>query len=312
MKRSLSILALIGVMPLSLLAQDDDMYFVPKPKKETKIELSRKSTDSRHTVYHSGSNRDVDEYNRRERLKSNYQKIGSDSLPNDIIEFHVGDGTYTTSEENDTVDVYPGSAQYYDNSEDQDYTYSRYLGRFDGFYGWYDPFFYSYWGGPYWHSYYDWYIPGYYGWHNPWFYGGWYGWWHPHYYGWAGWYPSYYRSYSGPTGTMNHSRGMLVSNGRQYGFGGQRGTGNRYTGGIGNNNNGFGNRSDRYDNSQKNTDSNSRSYNFGGKRQQDNRNNISRPTRQPQSRPSFGGGSFGGGRSNGSFGGSRGGFGGRR
>lgn len=213
MKRIIFILVLVGAIPLSLLAQDDDMYYVPGKSQQS--EKADKPDESEQPTYYCGSDRDVDEYNRRGRVRSYYQKIGSDSLGNDIIEFHEGDGTYGSSGMNDTVYVYPGSEQYYDDS-DFDYTYSRYLGRFDGFYGWYDPYFSFYWRGPYWWGYdYYWYDPLYYGYYSPWY---WYGWHSPYYYGWHGWHgwrPSYYYSYSRPTGTTNHSTGSWHSSGRR-------------------------------------------------------------------------------------------------
>lgn len=229
-------------MPLSLVAQVDDMYYVPG--KSQKSDIVKAPDESDQPTYYCGSDRDVDEYNRRGRVKSYYQKIGTDTLGNDIIEFHEGDGIYGFAEGDDTdtvyvdddkVAVYPGSVQYYDDS-DYDYTYSRNLGMFDGFYGWYDPYFSMYWGGPYWWRYGSyWYDPWYYGMYYPWYWNGWYS---PYYYGWNGWYgwrPSYYYSYSGPTGTTNHSTGKWHSSGRRTtGFSGYRGSGNGTSGSFGN------------------------------------------------------------------------------
>ena len=115
MKRIIFILVLVGAIPLSLLAQDDDMYYVPGKSQQS--EKADKPDESEQPTYYCGSDRDVDEYNRRGRVRSYYQKIGSDSLGNDIIEFHEGDGTYGSSGMNDTVYVYPGSEQYYDDSD---------------------------------------------------------------------------------------------------------------------------------------------------------------------------------------------------
>jgi len=310
MKRTLLLFALAGVTPLSLMAQDDDMYFVPQ--KETKVATPKENKVSERPTYYSGLDCDVDEYNRRGRLKSYYQKIGNDSLGNDIIEFHAGDGTYGTEFDNDTLAVYPGSERYYDDAED-DYACSRNLGRFDGFYGWYDPFFYSYWGSLYWRSYYGWYSPWYYGYYDPWYYGGWYGWGYPYYYGWSAWHPAHYYAYRGPSGTMNHSRGALGGAGKSYAFGGVRRNGNGSTA-YGNRNSSF----SRSRSSSNRTNSGNRSYNFGGRRQSSNSSSYSRSVTQSPSRSSFGSGSFGGGRSGGSFGGGRSGggggdhFGGRR
>jgi len=318
MKRSILLLALVGILPLSSYSQEDDMYFVPK--KQTKTALPKARELQELPVYHIGCDRDVDEYNRRGRLKSYYQKIGNDSLGNDIIEFHEGDGTYTLPEENDTSVVYPGSAQYYGDS-DADYQYVRNLGRFDDFYGWYDPFYYSYWRSPYWRSYYGWYDPWYdplyYGWHNPWYYSGWYGWGYPHYhYGWLGWYPSYYRTYNGPTGTMNHSRRPIANGAGKYNYFGHRGTNTPNSNRVVNNG-GYGNRNNGTGNYNKPSNTDNRNFNFGGSRNSGNNSSFSSPSSRPSSSPSIGGGSFGGSRGGGfggshGGGGSRGGFGGRR
>ena len=324
----LSILAVF--LPISMMAQDD-VYFVPKKVDKT---AQTKSVVQPAVVTHSGSSRDVDEYNRR-GLQSYYQKIGTDSLGNDIIEFHVGEG-YPSA--NDTV--YAGPVQYKFDDADSDYEYTRRLSRWDGFY---DPWFFSIgygWHSPWWYHRYGWYDPWYYSWYDPWYYGwgGYYSWYDPWYYG--GYYGSYWWprnyvvDYSGPTGTQRHGRinyntpvGTRTGNavtyshgtfgGRSVGtFGGSRSTSaaaSRSTGSknrtIRNANGNFGgSRSRSYDNGSSSR-SNTRSYT---------------PSRSSSS-GSFGGGSFGGSTyggsrsSGGSFGGghssgggSRGGFGGRR
>ena len=304
------IAVLMGVMPLATMAQDDDMYFTPK--KESKADASRSGAYNQQPTYYCGSNRDVDEYNRRGRLKSFYQKIGTDSLGNDIIEFHAGDGTYDCDSTDCAVSVYPGSEQYYD---DDDYAYTRNMSRFDGFYGWYDPYCYGTWGSPYWRwRYYNgWYDPwysswyGWNGWYSPWYYS-YYGWGYPHY-GWGGWpAPAIHYRYAGPTGTRNHARGNGVFYGNRSNFstsGTRQGSGS----------------------SQYRTNRNSRGE-FGQRRNTNNninntnRNQYSAPVQRQNnfggntfggSRGSFGGGAGFGGHSGGSFGGSRGGsFGGRR
>ena len=304
------IAVLMGVMPLATMAQDDDMYFTPK--KESKADASRSGAYNQQPTYYCGSNRDVDEYNRRGRLKSFYQKIGTDSLGNDIIEFHAGDGTYDCDSTDCAVSVYPGSEQYYD---DDDYAYTRNMSRFDGFYGWYDSYCYGTWGSPYWRwRYYNgWYDPwysswyGWNGWYSPWYYS-YYGWGYPHY-GWGGWpAPAIHYRYAGPTGTRNHARGNGVFYGNRSNFstsGTRQGSGS----------------------SQYRTNRNSRGE-FGQRRNTNNninntnRNQYSAPVQRQNnfggntfggSRGSFGGGAGFGGHSGGSFGGSRGGsFGGRR
>ena len=293
----LSILAVF--LPITMMAQDD-VYFTPKKvEKKADKAAQTKSEVQPAVVTHSGSSRDVDEYNRR-GLQSYYQKIGTDSLGNDIIEFHVGEGYPST---NDTI--YAGPVQYDFDDADSDYEYTRRMSRWDGFY---DPWFYS---------------MGY-GWHSPWWY---------HRYGWYD--PWFYDSFwYGPTGSQGHGRinynaprgirnGSSVTfdhgtfGGRSVGtFGGSRSTSasaSRSTGSknrtIRNANGNFGgSRSRSYDNGSSSR-SNTRSYtpssssssgSFGGGSFGGSTYGGSRSS----------GGSFGGGHSSG--GGSRGGFGGRR
>lgn len=206
--------AFIGVLPLTMMAQDDDMYFVPKKQAKQNVRVNDASSEYDRSAYYCGSNRDVDEYNRRGKLKSYYQKVGTDSLGNDIIEFHEGDGTYGVEDLDSTISIYPGSERYYDDA-DEDFACSRRIGRFDSNF-FYDPVLYGDWSYPYWHGYYGWYDPWYAGsWYYPYagWYGGWYSpwrynyWaWNYPYWGWGGWSTPYVRySYGGPTGTRNHS-----------------------------------------------------------------------------------------------------------
>ena len=340
MKNGLLLSVLIGAMPLTMAAQDDDLYFTPKRGSKTEAPARFDRETRERPTYYCGSNRNVDEYNRRGKLKSYYQKIGTDSLGNDIIEFREGDGTYGTADLDSTITIYPGSERYYDD-EDSDFAYSRRMGRFDGFYGYYDPTFYGYyWRSPYWHGYYRWYDPWYYdpwyspyyysGWYgSPWYYGwgGYYGWGWP-YYGWGGWYGPGHYAYSGPSGTRNHANGS----GRFYGHRGSfDGNGNSSRRSFGyrssnsrwnkndsdNSSSAFGNRSNRNNNQQDNryqqsnrqTDNNT----FGT-----NRGTFGGGSGFGSNRGSFGGGggSFGGGSrgGGGSFGGGSrgGGFGSRR
>ncbi|MBR1463167.1 MAG: hypothetical protein IJ604_07300 [Prevotella sp.] len=299
MKRFVLLAVLVSALPIAMMAQDD-LYFTPKKSVKKAASTYEKIDDS--PVYHSGSNRNVDEYNRRGKFGSYFQKIGTDSLGNDIIEFHSSKEDIT-----DTMAVYPGTKVQFD--EEDDYAYSRRLSRFDDYY-WYDPWFYSYYGfGPYWRArYYGWYDPWYdpwyyggwygswYGWYDPWFYGH-YGWGYPYrYWGWGGYYnswytPSYYVSYgNGVTGTRNHG---LVTRGStttpRGNFGGYRGNGQTTR---------------AYNQSEANS---TRRGTFGGNRSS---SNSGTRTYSPSttSSPSYGGGSFGGSRSSGgSFGGSSGG-----
>ena len=292
-KKLFLLFVLAGAMPLSMMAQDDDLYFTPS-KKAAKTSSSVENKPA----YYVGSNRDVDEYNRRGKFRSTYQKIGVDSLGNDIIEFQAGTGIYPDSTYVDTMWVSP-KQKYQD---DEDYAYSRRMSRWDGYYGY--PWYYGW--GPY----------------DPWYYG-YYG------YGWGG-YPggTYYGT--GVSGTRNHGlasynapRGTFNGSSRTFSsgtFGGSRSGsfGSRNSSSTASSNNGIrvsrGNRS--YSNSN---------GNFGGSRSTYTPSNssstpsYSAPARSSGSSYSGGGGgggTFGGSRSGGGGGGGSrsggGGFGGRR
>ena len=140
MKRYILLSVLVGALPLSMMAQDD-LYFTPK-KSAKQVQSSYEVLDDT-PAYYSGSNRDVDEYNRQRPDK------------------HIRDSIRREVEE--------------------EYAYTRRMSRFDDFY-WYDPWVVSYYS-PYWYdSWYGWYDPWYRpywygGWYRPYWYGGWYvGW----------------------------------------------------------------------------------------------------------------------------------------
>ena len=181
MKKLILSALLFGAVSLGVMAQDD-VYFTPS--KSVKKSMSSYEVINDSPAPLSGSNRDVDEYNRRGKSSSYFKKIGTDSLGNDIIEFHTSAEDIT-----DTLAVYPGTKVEF--SVEDDYKYSRRLSRFDDYY-WYDPWLYGYYGfGPYWRYRYTgfWYDPwfGYYGgWYDPWYYG-YYGIYDPWYYGYYGW-----------------------------------------------------------------------------------------------------------------------------
>lgn len=322
MKR-LILLSALAALGLNAMAQDD-LYFNPKdePKQQERPEGCPEGhrPDGVRPVdpWRGGCPRDVDEYNRRGKLTSHYQKIGTDSLGNDIIQFQTGDGTYPDYvAETDTV--YPGSAVYGDGEDD--YAYSRRMSRWDDWYGPYDIYYASRWGWPYYGPYGRYYDPwladyywtsgwgwpyhygwgGYYGWYNPWYYGGW---------GWPGWGGHYH--HGGIAGTMNHGTPVRRGTNNAFGnFGGRRTTGQTTAGA--NRVSRFGGRTGAQ-----------ATGTFGGQRRttttQPNRTYTPNRTYSPsRSTGSFGGsrgGSFGGARGGGSFGGgSRGGggsFGGRR
>lgn len=302
MKKILILILMAQMLPDTLLAQNDDMYFVPKEKKEIKKVRTLPAVVTRDT-YYCGSDRDVDEYNRRpSRINSSLVKVGVDSLGNDVFQFVSGNDSLTgdsLSRRGEGRSIEPGGYE-----AEEDYRCTRRMQRFDGYGGGgmdYDDYCYAYnrgyvdgltswnvsfgWYDPWWYSsrYYGWsgwYNSFYFGWHGPWF-GGWYDPWYP---GWHNhWYPGGYypsvRYYSGITGTSNHSRGAYGSSRRHGTYNGHsRNKSYRDRNGFNSNRNrGFGN-----------SRSNNRSWNT-------NRNN----NRHEFNRSGFGGGN----RSNGGFGG---------
>ena len=108
------------------MAQTDDVYFVPKKSDRINKEYQDKRERDA-DVYYSGSNRNVDEYNRRNRNGSSYQKIRRDSLGNVIVEEDVS--TMYSDRDRSRRD-WRDRRDYYD---DDDYYYSRRVSRF------YDP-----------------------------------------------------------------------------------------------------------------------------------------------------------------------------
>ena len=190
--KKLILLTVVAALPLTLMAQDDDMYFVPTKENVAK---ETKNYGMPKNVYYSGSDRSVDDYNRR--IWSSVEPI--DSAGNDIIDFSAVRG------------VYPDSTAV---SGSDDYKYTKRLSRFEGYTSTSDAYWEGYrdgrWASPwYYSSYYPWYDSWYY-WNDPWYYGyyGYYSsWYSPWYYGgyyrpWRywGWYgPRYYaRSYYRP------------------------------------------------------------------------------------------------------------------
>lgn len=168
MRKLLLLSAIIMTSACGAWAQDD-MYFTPtKQSKEAAKEMYEKAMEP----YYCGTDRDVDEYNRRTG--------------------HGVPSSYITELDDSTS-----------SAHHEDYQYSRRLERFDGgrpvvlnvyvndpwYYDpWYDPWFhdswYYTWYGPRWYvGGWGWYGPRYYG---PWYYGSWYG-------------PRYYRSVYVPT-----------------------------------------------------------------------------------------------------------------
>lgn len=286
MKKIVLLSLMLGMVSTGAFAQDD-IYFIPTKKDKKEV---RQNRPAQTVERYYGSRRDVDEYNRHGKFRSQYDVIGSDSTSNII-----GYDYYNPS----------NSASYYDGDSYDDYAYSRRISRFDDFY-WRNPFYWDMWyGSPYWYSSVYWYgSPYWYGgwgwydpWYNPWYYSGWY---RPYYgWGWGGWYAPVYRP------TVAYNGGWRYAGTNNHGY---------YNGRLSNND--FARRNNL---SRRSYNNNSYFRNNNNRNDLDN-NNINRPTyNQPtfggSRNPSFGGGStrgFGGG---GSFGGSRGGgghFGGRR
>lgn len=219
MKIKFLLTALFVALPLSMMAQDDDMYFVPKKKDKTSQKVASRSetqkavrsnfsqfdesaVDGEHAPdYHVGKLRSDDEYNRRGRYSGN-----------NYGEVHIGSDTiYVTDEE-------PLNS---DNAlEEDEYNYSGRLVRFYGgirspyywdyYYDWafFDPWFY---GPGFYYGYHGWYT----GWYGPWHHYGWYDPWY-HY----GWYDPWYHPWFGGGWVGNHHPVAGTSGSR---YGGRRG-----------------------------------------------------------------------------------------
>lgn len=321
MKSTLILLALAAISPLTMTAQDD-MYFVPTKKN---VEKAKKTYGMPKDTYYSGSDRNIDEYNRRNRtecwevdLSGGSTVIAIDSLGNEIATVSVGKrpGRDSLSINNDNDYQYTRRMAMWDGYECSNAYWHGYTdGRFGRWYGWstfYDPWYYSSWYGPYGMWYDPWY-GGYAGW-----YGGWYGGWRPYYsyYDWGwGWHGHYYPVYgggiyygTGRTGTANHGSGSYRRPASAFG------SGRSISSGIANRDRSRAINT-RYGTSNRFNSNRNSSY---------QRNEVNTPSRQNNqsynrgSNSSFGSsrssGSFGGSRSGGSFGGSRsgGGLGGRR
>ena len=169
---------------LQAMAQDD-MYFMPSKKQKAEREAARQARQANSSYDridyrdYSGSNRNVDEYN---RMGSQVDVLPADT--GDVITFDPVEGVYPDSvgdyqltKQMTRFDDYVPSIAYWEG-------YSA--GRRDAW-GWHSPWYYS--------SLYPWYDPWYYdpwysyGWYDPWYYDPWYynyGW--RHYGYWGGYY----------------------------------------------------------------------------------------------------------------------------
>lgn len=187
--KKLILLTIASAFSISLMAQDDDMYFVP-----TKENLAKeaKMYGMPQNVYYSGSNRSVDDYNRRTMFS-----YPADSTGNDIIDFSAVRGVYpdsitATVAENDDYKLTRRMSRFDDYTPSEAYWDGYRAGRwsspwYNTWYSWYDPWYYDswwYWNDPFYYS--SWY----YGWRYPYYYSTWYS---PRYYG-IGWYGRPYNS----------------------------------------------------------------------------------------------------------------------
>ncbi|MBQ0050285.1 MAG: hypothetical protein KBT12_08675 [Bacteroidales bacterium] len=181
---------LLLVLPLHLVAQDDDdMYFVPqkssKAKRTITVIYDDFDTDDSegNTDCHVGKLRDIDEYNRR-----GYGAQGSGKVYGEV--YANNDTLYITEQ-----DLQERSRDIY---ADDDYSCCNRIVRFHG--GIRNPY--------YWDYYYDWaydpwyYDPWYFGpryivWGGPWYYDPWYrhGWIGWHSWGWGGYRPGHHHGY---------------------------------------------------------------------------------------------------------------------
>lgn len=216
MNKLMLLFALLGVSSFTVSAQDDDLYFTPKKQ------AKRTVVDDNTPAYYAGSDRTVDEYNRRGKYRSRYQNIDSDAQADDVISFTPGTGVYPDSTYSDSTFTDLVAKRYQGSlDDDDDYEYTRRMSRWDGYYApWY-----AGWHSPFWYSRYGWYDPWYWdyaGWYDPWYYGygGWYGsWYWGCHLGWHGWYDHWYGPHYGwggvavvPSGT-----GRTIAGTRNHG-----------------------------------------------------------------------------------------------
>ena len=305
MKKLLLISMLVGAMPLAMMAQDDDLYFVSKKKKSTVVEEAQDHFGMPKDTYYAGSNRSVDEYNRR--FRSQVEQIG-DSSKVDVISFNGEKGIYPDSLFED-FELTKKMARFDEYQLDSAYWAGFKSGR-ETWWGWHSPWYYSRWG---WYDpWYDpWFYPWYDPWYNPWYYTSWrWGWYDSWYYGgyWGWGYPYYYRPIvvvgGGGRRVNTIGTGTIRRNGSTYG--------SRRGGGYYGNNSRFSSLRQRA-----NAMSGGRTYSSGNNIRSGSGNFSGYRGSGSRSSGSYSnGGSFGGSRGGGSFsGGSRGGggsFGGSR
>jgi uncharacterized membrane protein YgcG len=321
MKKLLLISMILGMLPMTIVAQDDDLYFVPKKKTVEKV-TDKDNYGMPRETYYVGSNRSVDDYNRR--TFSHYEPINNDSTVSDTISFSAEKGVYpndSISDEDFELTKKMSRFEDYQLTDNEAFWAGYAAGRYDwawhspwyysryGWYsGWYDPWYYSRWG---------WYDFGYYGWYSPW-YSSWYYRYDPWYYD---YYPTYivggghYRSSANiGAGTIrrdgsthsNYRRGSSAYNTNRMGE-----LRNRTVSGNARRERASRSDSRSYSNNARyNNNSNNSSYNSGSYSSSRNSGSFS-SSRSSSSGGGFsGGGSFSGGSRGGGGGGSR--MGGRR
>lgn len=315
MKRLFLLTAVVSFMVTSTAWAQDDMYFVPSKKTAKNSKENRYSQrygDNSEAVYHSGSNRDVDEYNRRGAFASHYDYVGNDSIGNDIIEFTPGNGVYPDSASiiamvNDSVAAHSKAYKGSGYNNDDDYTITIYLSRFDDFYGpywawnrfhspwYYDPFYDPWFYDPFYDPWFDpWYRPGY-----------WPGGWRPY------WRPGYWPGYWHGGGVIVHNNGGAGTHNHGNNFSPRRGT--SFASNSRNMSRGVQSRAQSDVSRQERSNISTRRSNFNAYNQTNTERRSFEPTRNntpsynTPSRSTLGGSSFGGNIGGGSRGGSFGG-----
>lgn len=219
MKKMILFTALLVALPLTMHAQDDDMYFVPTKKNVDEFNSRRYGMPQ--STYYEGSSRSVDEYNRR-MGGSSYEVIGNDS--SDVIDFSGVQGVYPDSVGDFQLtrqmarwDGYTPTDAYwegYERGRSDEWRMSTWHSPwyYTSYYPWYDTYWYSPWYYSSWHI----------GWYDPWYYrpyyGGYYG-----YYGWGGAY------HGGRARTSTYARNGNTGTLSRYGEGHGRFSGSRST-----------------------------------------------------------------------------------
>ena len=152
------ILLLLLLCPLAVLAQNNDMFYVPKrPAKQKEVTKVVSTTEEEWGIADNGNNRDVDEYNRRGQSRATNESTAAESVQY-VEEYESGDDyQYTTRVvrfHNPTIVV---NAPGYWNCYPAGWWYDSYWGlSYNNFY-WgsslYWPHYTSYWPSyaPHWH-----------------------------------------------------------------------------------------------------------------------------------------------------------------